>query len=91
MKNVSKHNLRTCIHLQQKEFEEIIESLYPGAIAEPDVDCPWLINVDCDNEDLDYETVLEDLEKYFDVYISSYYAETGSDGAYDVWIDYEER
>ncbi len=90
MKNVNKRNLCTCIFLPQKEFEEIIESLYPGATAEPDIDCPWLINVEYE-EDLDYYTVLHDLEDYFDIYIASYHAETGSDGAYDVWIDYAEK
>ncbi len=87
MKNVNKRNLRTCIHLSQREFEEIIELLYPGATAEPDVDCPCLINVDY-IEELEYGDILIDLAYYFDINIISYHAETASDGFYDVWIDY---
>ena len=90
MKNVKSNNLRTCIYLSQKEFEEIIQWLYPGATAEPDINCPWLINVAVPDEDLDYDTVMQDLANYFDVRIVSYHAETAMDGCYDVWIDYVE-
>ena len=91
MKNVKQSSLRTCICLYQKEFEEVIDALYAGAIAGPDDECPWLINVDLDGECLDYYIVIDDLANYFDIDIQAYHAETGMDGAYTVWIDYTDR
>ena len=88
MKNVSPNNLRTCIHLSQREFEEIIGKIYAGAVVNTDPDTPWLLCVSTPTDNIDYYDVEEDLANYFDIRIRSYHAETGSDGAYDVWIDY---